>query len=222
MENFGENPGDFMLNAEQDALFAAEFSADVSAEKIAGIYAEGFINAVKAQNISVADAAGELASFIAVLKELPKLAGILASAMVSTEEKIALLEKAVARQATPLFWNFLQVVARRNRLDLLFPIFVQTQAIVNREQRRIPVVITTAAALDSSHLSSLAEKLKTVIGGEPVIRTVVDPNVIGGLVVRVGDKVYDASIAAQLQSICRKTIEQSAKDIQNKRKSFEQ
>jgi F-type H+-transporting ATPase subunit delta len=207
-------------NAEQDAQFAAEFHADVDVEKIAEIYAEAYLDAVTGQGGSIDDAVAEFASLVDVLKAQPKFDAILASAMVATDEKVALLQKAIASKASPLFWNFLQIVAKRNRLDLLLSIFLQAQSLLNERQKRIPVVITTATQVDSQLFTTLSEKLRSILGGEPMIRSVVDPNVIGGLVVRVGDTVYDASVSTQLHNVCRQMIERSAQEIQNRRESF--
>jgi F-type H+-transporting ATPase subunit delta len=209
-----------MQNVEQDAQFAAEFHADVDAEKIAEVYAEAYLDAVIGQGGSIDDAVAEFASLVNVLKAQPKFEAVLVSAMVPTDEKVALLEKAIVAKATPLFWNFLQIVAKRNRLDLLLPIFVQAKIQLDERQQRIPVTITTATEIDTQLFATLSEKLRGVLGGEPVIRSVVNPDVLGGLVVRVGDTVYDASISAQLQSVCRQMIERSAQEIQSKRESF--
>jgi len=209
-----------MQNIEQDAQFAAEFHADVDAEKIAAVYAKAYLDAVDSHGGSIDDAVAEFASLVEVLKSQPQFCAILTSAMVATDERIALLEKSVATSASPLFWNFLQIVAKRNRLDLLLPIFSQAQSLLDERRKRIPVVITTATEVDSQLFSALAEKLRLVLGGEPMIRSVVDPEVIGGLVVRVGDTIYDASVSTQLQNVCRQMIERSAQEIQSRRESF--
>jgi len=207
-------------NVEQDAQFAAEFHADVNAEKIAEVYAEAYLNAVTSQGGSVEDAVAEFAAFVNVLKSQPKFDAVLASAMITTEEKIALLHKAIANEASTLFWNFLQTIAQRNRLDLLVAIFSQAQLLLNERQKRIPVTITTATEIDPQLFSALSAKLQQVLGGEPMIRSVVNPEVLGGLVVRVGDTVYDASVSTQLQTVCRQMIERSAQEIQSRRESF--
>jgi F-type H+-transporting ATPase subunit delta len=209
-----------MQNVEQDARFAAEFNADVDAEKIAEVYAEAYLNAVTGQGGSIDDAVAEFASLVDVLKSQPQFESVLASAMIATEEKIALLKKAIASAASPLFWNFLQIVAKRNRLDLLLPIFSQAQMLLDKRRKRIPVTITTATEVDSQLFATLSDKLRGILGGEPMIRSVIDPEVIGGLVVRVGDTVYDASVSTQLQNVCRQMIERSAQEIQNQRESF--
>ena len=209
-----------MKNIEQDAQFAAEFHADVDAEEIAEVYAEAYLDAVTGQGGSPDDAIAEFASLVDVLKTQPKFQAVLVSAMIPTDEKIALLQKAIASSASPLFWNFLRTVAQRNRLDLLLPIFIQTKTLLDERHKRIPVTLTTATEIDSQLFTALSDKLRSVLGGEPIIRSVVNPEVIGGLVVRVGDTVYDASVSAQLQSVCRQMIDRSAQEIQNRRESF--
>ena len=209
-----------MQNVEQDAQFAVEFHVDVDAEKIAEVYAEAYLNAIAGHGASLDDAVAEFASLVDVLKSQPQFRDVLVSAMVPNHDKIALLEKAFAASATPLFWNFLKIVAKRNRLDILIPIFSQTQIKLDEQLKRIPVTITTATEIDSESFSTLSEKLRNVLGGEPIIRSIIDPEVLGGLVVRVGDTVYDASLSAQLHAVCQQMIEHSAREIQNRRESF--
>ncbi|MDR1268405.1 MAG: ATP synthase F1 subunit delta [Planctomycetaceae bacterium] len=205
---------------EQDAQFAAEFNADVDVEKIAEVYAEAYLNAVETQRESIDDAVNEFASLIEVLKAQPKFTAFLASAMIPTEEKITLLEKALAHAATPVFWSFLKIVAKRNRLDILTPIFVQTKKLLDKRRKRIPVTITTATEIDSQLLSSLSEKLCGIIGGEPIIQCVIDPETLGGMVVRVGDTIYDASILTRLKNVRQQMVERSVHEIQHQRDRF--
>ena len=209
-----------MQNVEQDAQFAAEFHADVDVEKIAEVYAEAYLNAVSGQGGSIEEAVAEFASLVDVLRKQPKFGNILTSAMVPIDEKVDLMQKTIAPKATPLFWNFLQIVAKRNRLDLLLPIFLQAKILLDERQKRIPVTITTATEIDQQLFSTLSEKLREVLDGEPVIRSIINPDVLGGLVVRVNDTIYDASVSAQLQNVCRQMIERSAQNIQNRRENF--
>ncbi|MDR3234167.1 MAG: ATP synthase F1 subunit delta [Planctomycetaceae bacterium] len=209
-----------MQDTAQDARFAAKFNADINAEKIAEVYAQAYLNAVTGDGQSTEDAVNEFASFIGLLQSQKKFADVLSSSMVSNEEKTALLEKVFVGQITPLFWNFLQTVAKRSRLDIIFSIFLQVQSLFDQQSKRIPVVITAAAELDEPLLNSLTEKLRRVLGGEPIIKTVIDPSVIGGLVIRVGDTVYDASIQTQLELVRRQMIERSAQEIQSRRESY--
>ena len=199
-----------------DAQYSAEFHADVAVEKIAEVYAEAFLNAAESPD----DALGELGSFVDVLRELPKFDTVISSAMVATEEKCSLIEKAVGAQASPTFKNFLRVVAKRGRLDILRAIHSEAAKIVDKRRNRIPVTITTAVPLDEQVFGSLSEKLRVVVGGEPIIKSVVDSETIGGLVVRVADTIYDASILTQLKNVRQQMIDRSAHEIQSRRDSF--
>jgi F-type H+-transporting ATPase subunit delta len=210
-----------MENITQDAQFAAEYGGNVDVDKIAEVYAEAYINAVKSNNNSIDDAVEEFASLADILKANDKFASVLASARISSDEKIALLEKALKKSASALFINFLKVVARRNRLDILAQIYQQARIILDKLRKRIPVVLTTATKIDSELLNTLSVKLAEIIGGQPIIRNVIDPKTIGGLIVRVGDTIYDASLMTQLNSVRKQIIEKSAREIQSRRNNFQ-
>lgn len=208
------------MDTTQDARFAAEFDADISIEKIAEVYAEAFLNAVEAQNGSVAESVEEFESFVGLLQAQEKFAAVLASEMVGSDEKLALLEKIIIPKASPLFGSFLRTVARRNRLAILIPVFRKVRAELDKRENRIPVVITTATELDAELLQRLTEKLRALIGGEPVIRNALDTELIGGLVIRVGDTIYDASILTQLKNVRQQMIDRSVYEIQCRRNIF--
>ena len=208
------------MDTAQDARFAAEFHADIDVEKIAEVYAEALLNAVRDEGASLDEAVEEFGSFIDLLDAQSRFAAVLSSAMIPVEEKVSLLEKTLRPQASPRFWNFLTVVANRGRLDILKPIYAATRSSLDRRYNRIPVVVTTAEKIDSDLFRALSEKLRVVVGGEPVVRSVVDPEVIGGLVVRVGDTIYDASILTQLKNVRQQMIDRSAHEIQCRRDSF--
>jgi ATP synthase F1 delta subunit len=210
-----------MENIAQDAQFAAVYNADVDVDKVAEVYATAYLNAVKASDNSIDEAVEEFALFINILKAHDNFAAVLSSAMVSSDEKFALLERAISKSVSVLFMNFLRVVAHRNRFAILDAIYCQARIILDKHHKRIPVVITTAAEIDSEILNTLSTKLAVIIGGEPIIRSVVDPATIGGLIVRVGDTVYDASLLAQLNSVRKQIMERSAKEIQANRQSFQ-
>ena len=208
------------MDTANDARFAAEFHADVAVEKIAEVYAEAFLNAAGDHGESVDAKLDEFTAFVDVLREMPKFDNVLASAMVPTDEKLALIDKAIGTQASPTFKNFLGVVAKRDRLAILRSIHAEATKIVDKRRNRIPVTITTAVPLDEQVFGSLSEKLRSIIGGEPIIQSVVDPETIGGLVVRVADTVYDASLFTQLKNVRQQMIDRSAHEIQSRRDSF--
>jgi len=206
---------------EQDALFAAELAADVTIEKIAGVYAEAFLNAVAAKNEPAAEAVAEFDSFVAdVLDPSERFEAVLTSAVVASEAKSAMITRVFADRASPTFLSFLKVLARHSRLDIVRAVHREVRKRDDKRCGRIPVVVTTAAEMPQETFDELAGRLRTKLGGEPMIRNAVDPNVIGGIVVRVGDTIYDASIASQLLNVRQTMIDRSTHEIQSRRDCF--
>ncbi len=205
---------------EQDAQFAADFSADVTREQLARVYAEALCNACAAQNVSVDLILEEYNSLIQdILNVYPKYEEILSSAMVPMDEKFRMIQQTFV-SATNIFMNFLKTLARRGRLELIRDIYRQTLLLNNKNKGRIPVSIITAEPLEPATEQSMIARLATKLGGEPEISAHVDPNVIGGIIVRVGDTVYDASLATQLKNVRQQMIDRSTHEIQSRRDRF--
>ena len=87
-------------------------------------------------------------------------------------------------------------------------------------RNRIPVRLTTATPLGPAVAAQIAESLRAMLGGEPVLQQATDPNLIGGAVLRIGDTVYDGSIANQLHNLRQQIIARSAHEIQSRRDRF--
>lgn len=206
--------------AARDARTAAEFSADVMVEQIARVYAQAALDAAENQAAS-ADLVAELESLLAdVLDRLPKFEAVLASARVGYEEKAALIDKAFQRQGSPLLKNFLKVLARHGRLDCLRAIVRQTRRLFDQRSGVVDVRLTTAAELDPKVQTTVTAALQQSLGGRPRIVHSVDAKLIGGAVLRIGDTVYDGSVAAQLKQLRQQMIDRSAHEIQSRRDRF--
>ncbi|MBO7725429.1 MAG: ATP synthase F1 subunit delta, partial [Thermoguttaceae bacterium] len=204
----------------QDAAFAAEFNADVSREKIAEVYAEALAGACDAVQADFDSVLEEFASLFAdVFAAWPKLEEIFNSAMVSAGEKSRILDE-ILGSSSEMFRNFLKTVNRRGRLDLLRDMYRQCAVLSRRRHGHVAVQITTAAPLDEAVRESLVAQLRKLVKGEPDITAVVDPETIGGIIVRVGDTLFDASIATQLKNVRQQMIDRSAHEIQSRRNSF--
>ena len=87
-------------------------------------------------------------------------------------------------------------------------------------QGNVRVRVTTATAVDPRQIEQIAAALGAALGQRPILETVVDPALIGGAVLRIGDTVYDGSVANQLQSIRQQMIDRSVHEIQSRRDRF--
>ena len=187
----------------RDALATAQIEADVGVEHIASVYAQALLDAALSGGpAAVADAVEELDAVVAeLLDRFPKFDAVLASALVSPEEKSAVIERTLAGRVTPLVVHFLKVVAHHGRLDCLRAIRRQVHALWDRRRNRIRVEFTTAAPVSPEMARQVVESIRAKLGGEPVLEQKTDPELIGGAVLKIGDVVYDGSIANQLRNL---------------------
>lgn len=206
--------------AASDARAAAQIDADVGVEHVADVYAKALLGAAE-QAGAAAAVVEEFDSLLAdVIDRFPKLEILLGSALVSVGEKSGIIDRTLGGRASPLMVEFLKTVARHGRLDCLRAIHRQTHVMYGRLRKRIPVELTTAAPIDDAELRRIADGLRQKLDGEPVVSRRVDPELIGGAVIRVGDVVYDGSIANQLKQLRQRMSQRSANEIQARRDRF--
>jgi F-type H+-transporting ATPase subunit delta len=204
----------------EDARTAAQMEAEVGAEHVANVYAKALLDATErtGQTAVVVD---ELDAVMAeVIDRYPKLEAVFGSALVRPEEKAALIDKTFGPRVSPVLVHFLKVVARHGRLDCLRAIHLQTHARYDELRHRIPVQLTTAAPVDPAMARRIVDGLRRKLDGEPVLEQRTDPTLIGGAVLRVGDVVYDGSIATQLENLRQQISDRSAHEIQSRRDRF--
>jgi len=112
----------------------------------------------------------------------------------------------------PTVVRFLRVLNRHGRLGLLATVTRQARATLDRRNNRKPVTVRSAVSLDEGQQSALRDRLASMLQATPVITLEVDPSLIGGLVVQVGDEVYDASVRNRLQQLRGRLTERRTHD----------
>jgi F-type H+-transporting ATPase subunit delta len=199
---------------------AAAFSPDVGQEQVGDIYARALLGAAETAGLSVA-VLEELDALIdEALAGFPKLEALLASPLVRHEEKTAILDRVFTGHASRLFVNFLKVVSRHGRLDCLRAIRQQAHKLYQEMQGQVRVRMTTATAVAPAQAQQIAAALAVSVGRQPILETVVDPALVAGAVLRIGDTVYDGSVANQLQQVRQQMIDRSVHEIQSRRDRF--
>jgi len=204
----------------RDAQNAARHSPDVGREKVGEIYARALLGAAEqaGQSAAVLD---ELDAIVSELfAQFPKLETLLGSLLVSHEEKMVVLDRVFADRVSRLLLNFLKVVSRHGRLDCLRAIRHEARKLFEEMQGNVRVRMTTATAVDPRQIELIAATLGASLGQRPILETIVDPALIGGAILRVGDTVYDGSVANQLQTIRQQMIDRSVHEIQSRRDHF--
>jgi F-type H+-transporting ATPase subunit delta len=179
-------------------------------------YAEALLGA--AENEGQADAV--LDELVAdVLRGQPQFAAILASPLPEAE-KDRILTATFEGRALPTVVRFLRVLNRHGRLEQVAPIARAARALWDRKQNRRPVLVRSAIELDDAQREALRERLGRMLAATPLLTFVVDPSLLGGLVVQVGDDVYDASVRSRLQQLRHRLIEGKTYEIQSRRDQF--
>jgi F-type H+-transporting ATPase subunit delta len=170
----------------------------------------------------VEPALDELEDLVAdVWEGQPGFAALVASPAVSAAEKQRILDQAIGDTASPLVRNVLRVLNSRDRLGLLPAITRGARATWDHKQGRRYVTVRSAVPLDEAQLHALRDRLRTLIGGEPILHAEVDPALVGGLVIQAGDTVYDASIRTlYLDHFRRRLVEGRAHDVLARPEAF--
>jgi F-type H+-transporting ATPase subunit delta len=197
-----------------------ETTADVGSQRVARVYAEALLNA--AEKRGQADAV--LEALDSLVKDLfwadPNLEAFFSSGAIGRDRKAGVIRSVFGPRAGELFTNFLLVLNEHDRLDLLRPILEAARELRDQRAHRVRVYVKSAAPLDDGQRDRLREQLRTNLHREPLLETQVDPDLLGGVVVRVGDWVYDGSVRTQLETIRNQLIERSSYEIQSGRDRF--
>jgi F-type H+-transporting ATPase subunit delta len=188
---------------------------DATQQQIGKVYAEALLGAAeKAGNVETVRE--EFASLVEdVLKRLPKLDAVLQSPRIDHEEKSRILDSAFKGRMSKDLLNFLKVVSRHGRLELLRAIQRAFQKLYNERAGSVEVLVRTAEPLGDDLYSRIADRLRASLGREPVLNVQVDPELIGGVVIRIGDTVYDGSVARQLVRLRDETAAKIAREIRH-------
>jgi F-type H+-transporting ATPase subunit delta len=170
--------------------------------EIAHSYAVALLNVTEPQGETeaVIDELDELASD--VFRDQPDFARLLTHGIRDPERRDQLLTSAFEGRALPTVLHFLRVLNRRGRLELVPLIARAARSLWDRRSNRVPVTVRTAVPLDDAQRDSLRQRLVSLTGGAtPMLAEEVDPELIGGLVVQVGDQLFDASVRGRLRRI---------------------
>ncbi len=195
-------------------------SCDPAALQIGTVYAQALVSAAEHAGES-REVLEEFDSFVDdILDKQPRFAELLTSVLVSSEDKAALLDRVFGPHASKTFLHFLKVVAGHGRLDNLRSMRDAMHVIDDESRGNVSVEVRTAEPLGEAGAEQIRATLAGMLNRQPNLISVVDPSLIGGVVVQVGDTVYDASVSTRLEQLRREMIDRSVYEIQSRRDRF--
>ena len=168
---------------------------------MAGRYATALFE-LALESKAVEQVQADLKAFDALVAQSPDLTRLVRSPVFSAEEQgkalAAVLDKA---GITGVAANFLKVVAANRRLFAVRDMIRGFNALVAKHRGEVTAYVTVADALSDARMGEIRDTLKTVTGKDVQIDVTVDPSIIGGLKVKVGSRMVDASLRTKLNSI---------------------
>ncbi len=170
-------------------------------EAIAQVYARALFDVAK-ENGKLDPMKLQLGQFSDAVEQNRDLAVFFFSPYFSSEEKKEGLGKAI-EGAEPELINFLELLIDNHRMPVLFRVRREYDTLWDRENHRLPVEVTTAVALDPAVVAELGRRVGEQTGQNVDLSSNVDPDILGGMVLRVGNSVMDASIRHRLDKIRR-------------------
>jgi ATP synthase F1 delta subunit len=176
-------------------------------EEIARVYAEALFDVAKDEG-KLDRIHDELGQFVEALDGDRDLQVFFFSPYFSTPEKRDGIERAV-RDADTEFVNFLELLAEKHRMPLLFRIRRQFEERYKAEMRMLDATLTSAVELDPELVRRVGAEIEKQTGRSVELRSAVDEDILGGIVLQVGNMVLDASIRSRLEKL-RKNMARAA------------
>ena len=179
---------------------------------VAQVYAESMHDLASASN-QVDELQAELEGVVAVLDADPRLEAFLASPLVDLDARRAALERALRGRASDLLVDALQVMRRKGRLGLVRAVASAYRRIWMDRKNRIEARVASAVPLGEELRAELVRAVARRTGREPVLVERVDPTLLGGLVVSIGDDKIDSTVASSLARLGARLMARASDEL---------
>jgi F-type H+-transporting ATPase subunit delta len=177
-------------------------------DELAEVYARSLFEVARDQG-KLDELREQLAQFADALDQNRELAVFFFSPYFSTKEKQDGLDR-LLDGADETFLNFLKLLIENHRMPVIFRTRQQFERLWERENQLLPVDITSAIALDQETTESLGRTIGERAGRKVRLAAHVDPDILGGIVLRVGNSILDASIRNRLEQLRRHVAQGAA------------
>ena len=176
-------------------------AVDIAVERVAGVYAQAILEAADKKGCR-AEVIEQLESFVRdVLPQVPRAVEIFDSPKVPVEQKQAVIERIAAGRMQPTAVHALHVLARHGRLGIVAQVVAAARSLADEMAGLQRATFTTATVLSEEQQRHLVGEIEQALGVRLAPAFAVDSELIGGLVFKIGDTVYDQSIATGLAKL---------------------
>ena len=191
---------------------------DPSAISIAMVYAVALLDAAKSAGVD--EPLVEFRELLDAVQSQPEFESLLSSPMLNRDNKQGIVERTLKPRCSEFLGNFLVVLAKHDRLDLLATILHEATQEQERRSGRQRVLVRSAVALSPEQLESIRIQLKSAMTTDPIVVPQVEPALLGGLIIQVQDTIFDGSVATRLTNLTQRLRERYVHEIQGGRNRF--
>jgi len=178
-----------------------------AASAVAQVYARSLYElAVDAGGKVVDEVGEELSQVVGLMREQRELELLLTNPAINADRRRQSIASIFQGRVSDLTYRFLQVVNEKRRLAELPGIARAYDQIVKAERGEIDVDVYAASELDDKQVKRIGQRIGELVGRTAIVHPHVNESMIGGLKVRVGDRLIDASVATQLQNLKRRML----------------
>ena len=167
---------------------------------LANTYARALLDNVP-DNDRAEEIAAELDAIVQLLDEIEGFDALLTRAMLTRTQRDGLVARVFSGRVSEPAEAFVTVLGRRNRLSIIRPAAGRFRKLLNDRKGLLEVHVTTAAPLEARRYAEIAEMMSELLGGKILLIDRVDPDMLGGVKVRVGDRVFNASLATSIEKL---------------------
>jgi F-type H+-transporting ATPase subunit delta len=193
---------------------------DVTEEQVARVYAKAFLAAANKAG-SASALVDEIESLAGdVLAKSPALVNVFHSSLVSGEQKEQLIDRVFGGRASETLLNFLKVLTRHGRLQLARTVARITRKLYAQQLGQTEVEVRVAAPLDDALRQEIQAMAQQALQTDPILRISVDPSLIAGIVVRIGDRVFDGSLATRINELRKTIVDRTVERIETRPEKF--
>lgn len=186
------------------------------ASGIAKVYAESILHLAEEQG-EAEELQAELDELVVLLDREPELADFLTSPLSEADRKRQAIETLLRGRASDLLTDALQVINRKGRLGLVRAIAEAYRSQLEALRGLARVEVATAVPLDDDLRRRLERAAEAYTGRRAALTERVDPDLIGGVVVKVGDRKIDSSIAGELRKLHHRLMDRASREIHGNR-----
>ncbi|WP_019507393.1 ATP synthase F1 subunit delta [Pleurocapsa sp. PCC 7319] len=176
-------------------------SGTLVSSEIGEPYAQALMSLAQQNNLT--EQFGEtFRSLSSLLSESAEFKDFVLNPVIKGEDKKAVLKQVMGNDANPYLVNFMMLLVDKRRIVFLESIVEQYLNLLRKLNQTVLAEVTSATELNEEQRNNLVEKVKAFTDARDVeLKTSIDPDLIGGVIIKVGSKVIDASLRGQLRRI---------------------